>query len=331
MLTMVKNLNPIILDVVIVSIFILIMFFGFIRGIKKTSIDMSIFLVALFLGFCPFTNSVKSVFAKSFFNVKEWLPAGSSNTANFIASLASTFLSAIAFFLLIYLVGTVVKVLVIMIMKKKQGGAAEDDGEKSMLGRVGAAFLALLYQGIPVCLLLVALSTNIMGMKKPVEKTFLAKHIVGVPEKINEELVDILLVKMAEGDILAEVDDILLISSQNVEKEAEQLLSKNEYIELLDNDKLTKEEASKFIRERLVNLRSLAEVEVAVDVHGVAKEDFLKTADEWITTMNRVYKVRGLEKIEFTLDEVSAIRDSLKKAGVEEKTIKLYDEIVAAK
>lgn len=330
MLTMVKNLNPIILDVVIVSIFILIMFFGFIRGIKKTSIDMGIFLVALFLGFCPYTNSVKEVFATSFFNVKEWLPAGSSNTANFIASLSSTLLSTIAFFLLMYIVLTVVKIVVLMIVKKKSGGG-EEDGQKSMLGRVGAAFLALLYQGVPVCLLLVALSTNIMGMNKPVEKTFVAKHIVGVPEKINEDLTDTILVKMAAGDILLEVDDELLISSQNLEKEAEKLLAKNEYIELLDNEKLTTEEARTFIKERIVNLRALAEVEMAVDVHGVAKEDFQKTAEEWISSMNRVYKVRSLEKIEFTLEEVGAIRKSFEKAGVEEDVIKLYDEIVVAK
>lgn len=329
MLTMVKELNPIILDVVIVSIFLLIMFFGFIRGIKKTSIDMGIFLVALFLGFCPYTNSVKAVFAESVFNVKEWLPAGSSNTTNFFASLSSTFLSALAFSLLIYFVAIVVKMAIAMIIKKKNGGGEE--GEKDMLGRIGAALLALLYQGIPVCLLLVALSTNIMGMKAPVEKTFVSKHIIGLPSNIDQDFASTLLVKMAGGDILLDVDDELLISAQDVEKEADKLLNKNEYIVLLDNEKLTNEEARQFIKERIVRLRALAEVKMAVDVHGVADKDFKLAAEEWIITMNRVYKVRSLSAVEFTLEEVSAIRKSFVDAGVEERVIQLYEEIVVAK
>ena len=329
MLTMVKELNPILLDVVIVSIFILIMFFGFIRGIKKTSIDMAMFWVALFLGFCPYTNSVKAVFAESVFNVKEWLPAGSSNTSNFIASLSSTFLSALAFSLLIYIVELVVKTAIVMIIKKKNGGGEE--GEKDMLGRIGAAFLALLYQGVPVCLLLVALSTNIMGMKAPVEKTFVAKHIIGVPSNIDEDFTTTLVVKMAGGDLFLEVDDVLLISAQDVEKEAEKLLNKNEYIVILDDDKLTNEEAREFIKERIVCLRALAEVKIALDVHEVADKDFKATAEEWITAMNRVYKVRTLESIEFTLEEVSAIRKSFLDAGVDARVVQLYEEIVVAK
>jgi hypothetical protein len=48
MVGIINNVHPIILDTIVVSVFVLMIFFGVIKGIKKTAIDFGLFLVSLF-------------------------------------------------------------------------------------------------------------------------------------------------------------------------------------------------------------------------------------------------------------------------------------------
>lgn len=329
MLTMVQNLNPILLDVIVVSIFVFIIFFGFIKGIKKTFISLVLFLFAFLLSFSSLTNSIKSVIATKILDVNAFLPAGSSKTFSFLVVLLSTFLSTLAFFVLIYVLVHVIKILIGILLKKRSGGSDEEG--KSMLGRIFAGLLSLLYQGLVMIVLLLCLNTNIVGMKNVIQKTAITKVIVNAVEKVDSKVdADIkstVILKFAKGDLFANIDDKLAMSFEDIEKEAEALIAKKEYMDVLTNENISNEEISLIIKERLIGLRSLSILQSNIDAFGVSKDDFAKMAEEWLVAMNRASKNRNLEKIKFNINEYGEMRLSFAEAGLGNNLITLYEEI----
>lgn len=333
MLEFLKNFDPLLLDVIFVALLVLIALVGFLRGIKKVSINMFIFVGSFLLAFSSLTNSVKSVIATKFLNLVEFLPAGSSNIQILIVMLFTTFLSALIFGVLIYLVFHVLKTLLGVVLKSK---LKDKDGDgKSLLGRFVAAVLSLLYQGSIVVILLMVMNTNIIGMNSVVENSTVSKKVVELTEKadqkLNGDVVDEIVIRLFSGDVFAVVDDNLIVSYRNIENESQILNDKNQYIDILNEDALSDEEVREFIKQRIVNLRSLAVISTQLDTFEVAKDSLLGVSEEWLTTMNRVFKNRRLEKVEFTLNEYSEIRLSLVKIGLNGGFINLYEEIAVGK
>lgn len=333
MLGFAQNFNPLLLDVIFIALLIIIALLGFLKGIKKVSINMFIFLVSFLLSFSSLTNSVKGVIATKFLNLAEFLPAGSSNIHIFVVMLFTTFLSSLIFFVLLYVVLHVVKLLLGAILKSKLKDG--NDNGKSLVGRFAAAVLSLLYQGSFVVVLLLIMNTNIIGMNPVIEKSNVSKGVVEVTEKLdaklNGDIVDEIIIRVFSGDVFSSVDDDLIVSYRNIENEAKILNDKNEYIDILNSQALSDKEVRDFSKQRIINLRSLAVIYTRMDAFGVAKDSFMDLNEEWLTTMNRVFKNRELEKVEFTLNEYSEIRLTFVKIGLNANLISLYEEIAVGK
>ena len=61
MLDIFEKIDPMILDVSVLAVFVLIVFFGVMRGAKKTIFSFCILGMSLFLGFCPWTKTAKNM------------------------------------------------------------------------------------------------------------------------------------------------------------------------------------------------------------------------------------------------------------------------------
>lgn len=332
MVEILKNINPLILDVAIVSILVLIIFFGVIKGIKKCFVDFLLFGISVFLGFCPYTNSVKQIFAKEVLHVSEWLPAGSANAHKLAASMFVSLLSALCMFLLIYVVMHVLEALIKIIAKRKRGG---EKLPKSKVGRVFGGLITLVYQGAVLIVLIMCMNNNLVGINESIAKSTVTKFIVDNSEKlvvkIDENLKEKVTIKVIKGDFMYKVDEDVLDDYIYIEENVGNLFNDKNYIDVLEDAKLTNEEVYEYIEKRIVELDYVAELVNAIDTYDVCADEFSLLVEEWMTVMHRTSLTREIEKISFNMNDLGGIRDNLKKAGANDKTIALFDQITIGK
>lgn len=333
MVGIINNVHPIILDTVVVSVFVLMIFFGVIKGIKKTAIDFGLFLVSLFLGFSSFTNSLKVVVAKNFLDISSWTPAGSDNAYKLAASFFTSVLASLIIFLLFYILLHVIEILVKMILKKKAGDAPKEP--KSKVGRVFAGLLSVVYQGAVFVVLMICMNNSLVGMNGAFGKTTVTKFIVNnstnLIVKIDEDAEEKLVLKLLKGDVLYSPEEEIVDGYYYLEENASEVFMEKEYIEVLADEKLTNEEAVEFIKERLVAISHLANVATELDTFDTYNKEFSDLVEEWLTLIDRARQTKDLGQIEFTMNEFSEIRLSLVHAGLSDKTIAKYDAIAIGK
>lgn len=333
MVGIINNVHPIILDTVVVSVFVLMIFFGVIKGIKKTSIDLGLFLASLFLGFTSLTNSLKAVIAKNFLNISGWTPAGSDNAYKLAASFFVTVLASLVIFLLFYVLFHVIELLIKIILKKKAGDQPKEP--KSKVGRVFAGLISLVYQGAVFVVLMICMNNNFVGMNGAFGKTTVTKFIVenstNLISKIDEDAEEKLVLKLLKGDMLYSPEEEIVDGYYYLEENAVKMFMEKEYMEVLADEKLTNEEAVEYIKERLVAMKHLANVANELNTFKTFDKEFSNVAEEWLTTMHRTIVTKAIGQVEFTMNEFSEIRLSFVHAHLSDRAIGMYDEIAVGK
>ena len=334
MLGFFADVHPLIIDVVLVAILLLIVFFGIIRGIKKNFLDFIMLAAALFLGFCPYTQKLKEVIFSDLIKLVEFVPAGSSNTLIFAVSLFNEFIAALVLFLLIFLVMAVVRTLIVMMINRKRG---DKGGKKSAVGRVFSGILSLAYGAVLLVATLHVLNNNIVGMNALVEQSTVAKMVAEESELLvnrlgkkiakKENTTDRIVLKIYKGDFLYKVDDKMISAFDYVDGMIDQVLNGKKYLQVLEETTLTNEEAKEIAKERLVNLSNLAIISDNFDSNPIVKEKFAKLSEEWLTVLHRKIDGNHIGKVEFTMNDYGEIRLNLINAGLSDDLIKLFEEI----
>ena len=327
-----NDLNPIVVDVVVVAILVLTAFFGAIKGVKKTLLSFIILGSSFFLGFCSYTNGVKSVITNKLLDLEKFVPAGGSSALIFGAKFFNSLVASIVLFLLFYIVLHVVFSLFGMIIKRKFGEAKE----KSVLSRVLGAIISAAYCGAFFLVVLFCLNTNTTGMRKTLEKTSVANFIIDKSEsllnKVDERFVDKLVFKIYSGDLLKKVDEKTITAFIYMEDNVVENIVENEYIGVFQNDVISSEEIIKLMKERVDDLHNLAVVSKAFnDTNPKLSEKFALFAEDVLKEVNRQFKDRSLEPIEYKANELGVIMIDLKDAGLSDNVLKLLEEITIGK
>jgi hypothetical protein len=333
MIEIMKNIHPIILDTIIVSVFVLITFFGVIKGIKKTLIDLFLFLASVFLGFCSYTNSLKEVIATKIVNVSEFIPAGSGTGHKVAITLSQNLIASLVVFFLFYILFHGVELLISAISKRKR---KEKGTPKSRVGRFFGGIISLAYQGATILIILMCANNNLMGMNESVENSVVTRFVTDkatdLTIKIDEEMPTKILMKTLKGDLLYEFDEESIESFKYLEEKANLLLVDKEYIDILTSGKLTVEEKKEYIKERLNDLVQIATVVKTIDDFNVCQKEFVKFGEEWLTALSRSAS-SGTDKVkmEFSVNELGKIKAVLQGAGINERVIALLDEFTLVK
>lgn len=329
MISFLNNIDPIILDVAIVSILVLITSFGAIRGIKKVSINVLLLSVSLFLGFCPYTNSLKKVVSDKLFKVDNLAPAGSGEMFKFAISLIVPLFSALVIFLLFYMVLFSLRLLIGIIIKKKSKGFSKP---KSKVGRVFAGLISFAYSLTLMLLILTASNTNMVGMNKSIDKSTVVKFAVENSEKlfvkIDEQFKEKLFIKVLSGDVLKEVKDKDAEAFSYFDEKVLSLLKNKEYFENISTA-LTIEEGRLLAKEKINDLYQLSILtNCFMNEFNSVQEKFVILAEAGFTSINRLVKSNQLGQIEFSINDFTVIKKNFKELGVREEVLAYLDEIV---
>jgi len=332
MVNFIKDIHPIIIDTLVISLFVLVIFFGVIKGIKKTAIDFALFSVALFLGFCPFTNDVKIILVKNVIKIEEWLPAGSGVEYKMAATMFTGLVASLAMFFIFFVIFHLIEVLINILINNKR---KETPGKKSKVGRVFGGILAFIYQGFVLVVIMMCFNNNIIGMKEPINDTAVTKFIVKssskILNKIDNDASTKIVIKVLKGDVLYKAESETIRAFKEVDEKADKLFNEDSYIEILDDLNVAAIEVQKYLEERLVDIKNIAIIVNELDDFDVAKKEFAFVCEEWLTIMHRNYENRNLNQIELDVNEIGKIRLSLTNAGINDQVIALYDEITVGK
>lgn len=325
----IMNINHIVLDVLIISVFILIAFLGAIRGIKKAAINFIIFLSSLILSFSEICSGLKKFIARNFINPSSWLPAGISNVYKLGFSLFTTFLSSVCIFLLFYVILNITKIIFAALIIKN------NIKPRNIIERIFGGVFAFLYQGVFLIMCLLLLNNNYTGLDATFEKTHVTKFIIRNSEKLlnksNDNFVYNVTIKVFKGDLFYEVNDTMTANIDYVSGKLENLLEDDSYIGILNEKSLPREKTEEILRERIYDLNRVALLIISLDEYKISSNEFAKFSEEWIMIMNRAAKEKEIARIEFPINEIGAIRLNLKKAGLNDKTMQLFNEIVIEK
>lgn len=334
MLQIFDDIHPVVLDVTLISLLVLIVFFGVLRGIKKNIFDLLILSVSIFLGFSSYTQVVKDVFTKKILNLPELVPAGSSNLLVFLSSMFNNLVSSLCVLVLIYLVMSVLRSLFGMLIRKRRG---EEHKPKSKVGRVIAGFLSFVYGSVVLVFALHTLNSNVVGMNALVEQTSVVKVVAEKSEALidnigekffkQKRLTDKVVLKIHKGDFMAVIDNEFVASFDYVDGKINEIFGRTKYLEILEDSELTETEAKEISKERINDLNNAAILAKNFNENPDVKNKFSKLAEEWLTVINRKITGDELGILDFTLNERGKIRINLAKAGLSEDLLKLFDEI----
>lgn len=338
MLEFFNDVNPLIVDVAFIAILILIIFFGVIRGIKKNIFDFLVLGIAFFLGFCPYTNSLKEVVSTKVLKLTELVPAGSNSRFVFAVSLLDDLVASLCLFVLFYLILVVIRVLVDMILKRRKEKA---EAKKSKVGRVFSGLLSLIYGGIFLIVFMFVVNNNLTGFKVLVDQTTVTVKVVDEAENIvnklgkklfkQENFKDKIVLKVYKGNVMYKVSDDFVESFNYVDKEFEEIINNKKYLEVLEDPTLQNEEVRKIVKERIMDLDNIAVIAKEFGEDPIVKEKFAKLSEEFLTMLHRKVDGSHLGKIELSINEYGKIKLDLKNAGLNEALLNLFDEIAEGK
>lgn len=323
-----SNLHPLIVDISLVCIFILIIFFGALKGIKNVLVDSVISLIAFILGFSPWMNGVKEIFARELFQVDKVVPAGSTNLYKFGIYIFTNLVSALLLFLLLYVVLQAIRSAIKLISKAQPK-------PKSKVGRVFGSVVSLVYNGIFLLLLLVVADNNFIGLNQVFDKTTVANFLTNTTNdvivKIDKNLDSELTIKALNGDVFYEVSEEAVTSFNYIDGHVANIFLDKNYIDLVNDANITNDDAQIYIKDRILDLHQLAIFTINTDQFGIGKEKFSVVAEDLLIAMHRRVFSSGMNKIEFTMTDVGNIKHKLELAGMNEKSASFYDEITIGK
>ncbi len=323
-----SNIHPLILDVALISVFILIIFFGALKGIKNALIDFLIFTAAFLLSFSPLMNSVKEIFVRELLNVDKIVPAGSNSVYKLGISFFVNVFSAFIMFVFLYIVFLAIQSLIKLILKRPPK-------PKRKVERVFGAIFSLIYQGSFLLLLLVLMNNKLVGLNNAFDKSsvtnFMADTTQGLLTKSNKSLDKKITLKFLKGDLFSKVSEDGVESFKYLEEKVTDIFSDKKYIDLLDDYNIDNDDLSVYMKERILDLEKLAIMTIEIDQFGISKERFSDVGEVWFTAIHRNIFNRGMNKIEFTMTDLGNIKSKLQQAGLNEKSSLLYDEITIGK
>ena len=328
-----ENLNPMIVDAVFIAILVLIVFFGMIKGTLKTVASFIVFGASAFLGFSKYSNPVKKIFVEEIFKIEKWLPVGSTNALKFGASLLSSVLASLAVFLVAYIVLNAIISLFKMIVRKKSKG---NKHRKSMFSRFFGGVLSLVCGGAVVMVFLFAVNNNFIGMKGVISKSKVTSFVVEksekILEKIDDDLVDVIVIKFYVGDSMYNVDRTVLNAFNHVEESANDIMVNENYLGNIENKPMTNEETSELIKSGIIDLYNLAILSNEFDeIDKSLTEKYPKMAGEILVAMSRKITNDGLSAIEFNHNERGKIRQGFEDAGLNDEELIVFDNITSGK
>ena len=273
-------------------------------------------------------NSLKEIFARELLNVDKIVPAGSTSAYKLGISFFVNAFSAFILFAFLYIVLQAIRSLFKLILKRTTK-------PKTKVGRVFGAFFSLLYQGTFLLFLIVAMDNKLVGLNYAFDKSTVTNFIADKTQKmlssVNKDLDDKLTLKVLKGDMFYKISKDGLESFNYVEEKVNDAFMNKDYIDLLDDKNIDNDEIAIYMKERVLDLEKLAIMTIEIDQFMVSKERFSDVAEVWLTAIHRNIFSRGMEKIEFTMTDLGNIKNTLQQAGMNEKSLTLYDEITIGK
>lgn len=336
-----SGIDPIILDVSLIVLLVLIAFFGVIRGIKSVLINFVLVVVSLFLGFTKYTNSIKFVIVDKLIKFEQLLPAGSTTSTKFGASMISNVVGSISVTLLLYIVLRLIVALISLILRRRNVNREKE--LKSKVGRVFGGLINLIYGFVIIVFALFTVNNDIFGGKALIEKSTVTDGIVSFAEKnlnkINKDLVDITVLKINMGDLTYEIDFETIDAYHYLDKKAQNLLFGKNYIDKAelpqpseDNTGIEQSEKDRIIeieKDRIYDLYNMSILAERFSHNNPnIKRKFLNVYDEWMiifTRNNTWYNI----KIKLGAQESGKIQEALEEAGISKEKIELFKNIVS--
>ena len=214
-------------------------------------------------------------------------------------------------------------------MKKKSNGVYNP---KSKVGRVFAALISFVYSAVLMIFILTAANTNMVGMKKPIEKSTIVKFGIEKSEKvfvkIDEQFKEKFILKVLSGDALKEVKEKDISALNYFEEKFLTIVKNKDYFESI-SAALTKEEGHALTKEKINDIYQLSILtNCLMDESNSIQKEFVELAETGLTSINRLVKSNELGKIEFSINDFTNMKKDFQKLGVREEVLKYLDEIV---
>lgn len=323
------NIDPIIVDAAFISILVLILFFGIIRGFKSVLINILIVAISLFLGFSPYMNSVKKVLITKVLKIDSWAPAGSTSAFYFGLSMLSNVIASVVLTVFLYIILRLIKTMIGIIITKKRG--KPERRPKSKAGRVFAGLLNLVFGGALLLVAMLSVDNNIVSGNKIISKTKIVSVTLEKTEtllsKANEDLVDMIVLRVYKGDVISEVDYETIESYHYIDDKADRLLANAAYIDEIEKKGTTAEEIKKIGRNNIYDLYDMAIIagRFDKDANSIIKTKFQKVYRDWMVVLERNCKE---EKIDLNHNEAYKIEEAFKEAGIDDDSIKIFKSII---
>lgn len=330
MIKFLNDLDPLVLDVAVGAILVLIIFFGAIRGVKKTVINIFASAVSLFLGFSSYTASIKNIIIEKLFFVEYVLPAGSDSFEIFLCYLLGSLFASLVLFTFIYIFLQSVLFVVRMIIKRKKVRRAN---KKTVLGRFLGATISLLYGGAILVVLLFVMGSNIMGLGDVINRSTVTKFLVVKSDellsKVKVDMKEQLVFKVYKGDFMAETSDKVINAYKYIDDIAVSRFAEGEYIYGVENVAFTKEETEKKITEYVLDLYYISVISNELDDNNILlKQKYVNMANDFIAIMNKTVHLNSLGDLGFSIQEEGNMRSTLADAGVNDAGVDLFGDIL---
>lgn len=330
MIKLLNDIDPLVLDVAVCSIIVLIIFFGALRGLKKTAINFFVLAISVFLGFSSYVSSVKDVIIGKLFLVENILPAGTGSFEVFFCYLLGSIFSSLVFFLLIYIVLKVALILFDMYLKKRTGGSLK---KKTIVGRVFGGIISFVYGGVILISFLFVLNSNTLGMGETIRKSTVTKFLVDntsdLLNKIEPDLDKKIVLKIYKGDLVAEISDDLIKSYTYIDNNIISRVEGEGYISNVENVAFTKEETEEIMKNYALDLSNISILSSNLDdTNKIIKDKYIKMSGELIAVMNKTVHNNSLGDLGFSIEEKGLMRSAIKEAGVDESGVALFNEIL---
>ena len=325
----IPNIDPIIIDVAFISILVLILFFGIIRGIKSVLINIVIVAISLFLGFSPYMNSVKDILVTKVLKVDSWAPAGSTSVFYFGLGVLSKIISSLVLTIFLYIILKLIKTMVEIIINKKRG--KPERRPKSKAGRVFGGLLNLAFGGAILLVAMLSVNTDIVGGKKIISKTDVVSVVLDKTEnllsKANEDITDMIVLRVYKGDVVSDVDYETIAAYHYIDDKANMLLTNTKYLDNIEAVGINKENVKKIAKNNIYDLYNMSIIAGRFDKNAksIIKTKFAKVYKDWMVVLERNC---AEEKVEFTYNDANKIESALREAGINDAGIESFKKII---
>ena len=209
---MIPQFNAIVLDVILVVALLGLAALGVFKGVKHTLINIGLLIVALVIGFMPFTNVIKAYLAGLLGSmIKIGSNVSYSAEAKISMSMLYMFMATMIFTILVYIIIRLIKLLIVKLYRRNYGIGRI---QLTPVSRVFGGIFGFLIHGVMLIFLLSLADNPLVGVDKTYDNSYVSQYIVradnmlidafgGDSEKIEANITILAL----KGNVLAKVKD----------------------------------------------------------------------------------------------------------------------------